>query len=44
MEYGFSIPNAGPLATPEAIKRIAEHGEALGFSICAIADHLVIPR
>ncbi len=44
MEYGFSIPNAGPLATPEAIKRIAEHGEALGFSICAIADHIVIPR
>ncbi len=44
MKYGFSIPNAGPLATPEAIKRIAERGEALGFSIAAIADHIVIPR
>ncbi len=44
MEFGFSIPNAGPLAEPGAIRQIAERGEALGFSICAIADHVVIPR
>ena len=44
MEFGFNVPTAGPLATPEAIKQLVERGEALGFTIFAIADHIVIPR
>ena len=44
MEFGFNIPNAGPLANPEAIRQLVERGEALGFTIFAIPDHIVIPR
>jgi len=44
MEFGFNIPNAGPLATPGAIRQIVERGEALGFTLIAIPDHIVIPR
>lgn len=44
MEYGFNIPNGGPLATPQAIETIAQRGEALGFAILAIPDHIVFPR
>jgi probable F420-dependent oxidoreductase len=44
MEFGFNVPNAGLLAEPEAIRQIVERGEALGFTIFAIPDHIVIPR
>lgn len=44
MEFGFNIPNAGPMATPGAIKQLVDRGETLGFTIFAIADHIVIPR
>lgn len=44
MEFGFNIPNAGPLAEPGAIKQLVERGEALGFTIFAIPDHIIIPR
>ena len=40
MEFGFNIPNAGPLARPEAIKQFVQRGEALGFTYFAIADHI----
>jgi len=32
------------LANPEAIRQLVERGEALGFTIFAIPDHIVIPR
>lgn len=44
MEFGFNIPNNGPLATTDAMRKMVEHGEALGFSLLAIPDHIVIPR
>lgn len=44
MQFGLTIPNYGPLATRSAIKQIASQGEELGFSIFAIADHIVIPK
>ncbi|MDP6473533.1 MAG: LLM class F420-dependent oxidoreductase [Alphaproteobacteria bacterium] len=44
MEFGFNVPNAGPLARPAAIKQLVERGEALGFTILAIPDHIIIPR
>jgi probable F420-dependent oxidoreductase len=44
MDYGFSIPTRGPLATPENLLALARRGEELGFSHIAIPDHIVIPR
>ena len=44
MDYGFSIPTRGPLATRESIVALAKRGEALGFQYIAIPDHIVIPR
>jgi probable F420-dependent oxidoreductase len=44
MEYGFSIPTRGPLATRNALLALAKRGEELGFSYVAIPDHIVIPR
>ena len=36
MDYGFSIPTRGPLATRESICALAKRGEELGFSYLAI--------
>jgi probable F420-dependent oxidoreductase len=44
MDYGFSIPTRGPLATRENIVALARRGEELGFAYIAIPDHIVIPR
>jgi probable F420-dependent oxidoreductase len=44
MDYGFSIPTRGPLATRENIVALARRGEELGFAYLAIPDHIVIPR
>jgi len=43
MELGIILPNSGPLATADAMYRIAEHAEALGFDALWTADHLVLP-
>ncbi len=44
MEFGFNIPNGGPLANNDDIVAIARKGEDCGYSLLAIPDHLVIPR
>ena len=44
MEYGFNVPNGGPLAVPEHIATLARHGEKHGYGILAIPDHIVVPR
>ena len=44
MEYGFNVPNGGPLAVPEHIATLAQHGEKLGYRILAIPDHIVVPK
>lgn len=44
MDFGFSLPTRGPLATPEDIAAIAEAGERLGFTHCTVNDHIVLPR
>ncbi|MCY4231419.1 MAG: TIGR03619 family F420-dependent LLM class oxidoreductase [Alphaproteobacteria bacterium] len=44
MEFGLSIPNRGPLATPEAIRALAEKAEESGFVRLAVSDHIVIPK
>jgi alkanesulfonate monooxygenase SsuD/methylene tetrahydromethanopterin reductase-like flavin-dependent oxidoreductase (luciferase family) len=44
MEFGFGIPTRGPMATPESIAALARQGEALGFAIISVSDHIVIPK
>jgi probable F420-dependent oxidoreductase len=44
MQFGFNIPNGGPLANNDDIVAIARKGEACGYGILAIPDHIVIPR
>jgi probable F420-dependent oxidoreductase len=44
MDFGFSIPTRGAVATTETIDAFAKRGEALGFRYFAIADHIVIPQ
>ena len=44
MEFGFSIPARGPLATPANILALARKGEETGFGFAAVSDHIVIPR
>jgi probable F420-dependent oxidoreductase len=44
MEFGFGIPTRGPMATPESIARLAQNGEAMGFAILSVSDHVIIPQ
>ena len=44
MEYGFSVPNRGPMATPQDVAVLAKRGEEMGFGIINVSDHIVIPR
>ena len=44
MQIGFNVPSGGPLATPEAMTRLAQGGEALGFGYATFSDHVVIPK
>ena len=44
MNIGFSAPTRGEQATPEALTRLVKHGEALGFGIVTVSDHIVMPR
>ncbi len=43
MQIGFSAPSSGPLATPEALTKLAVEGEAMGFDYISFSDHIVIP-
>lgn len=43
MQIGFNLPGGGPLATPEAMARLAQEGEALGYGYATVSDHVVIP-
>ena len=44
MQFGVSIPNRGPLATPETIREIATVAERLGYGYITVSDHIVVPR
>ena len=44
MDYGFSVPNRGPMATPQDMAVLARRGEEMGFDIINVSDHIVIPR
>ncbi len=44
MEFGFSLPIGGPLATANALTSLARRGEELGFGFLSTGDHLIVPR
>jgi probable F420-dependent oxidoreductase len=44
MEFGFTVPTRGPLATRESISAVVAKGEALGFTYATVNDHIVVPR
>lgn len=44
MDFGFSIPTRGALATQQAVLALAQRGEQLGFGHLALPDHIIIPR
>jgi len=43
MEYGVTLPVAGPLATPEVLAEVATRAEVLGFTSLWVTDHIVMP-
>lgn len=44
MQYGFTLPGRGPLATPEALATITRRGEELGYYMVLTGDHIVVPN
>lgn len=44
MQFGFSMPFRGPLATPEIIREMAGLADSLGYDVITVSDHLVVPR
>ena len=44
MEFGFGVATRGPGASPDALIRLVQRGEQLGFDIVTVPDHVVIPR
>jgi probable F420-dependent oxidoreductase len=44
MDFGFALPPRGPMATRDNIAKLAQKGEAMGFGILAVTDHIIFPR
>ncbi len=43
MKFGVPLPTFRQAASPDAIRRVAERAEALGFDGVWVSDHIVIP-
>ncbi len=43
MEFGFSLPGRGPLATPDTVLRMATKADALRYDSVFVTDHVVLP-
>ena len=43
MQFGFNLPNSGPLSKATTMAEIAREGEALGFDYLTVTDHVVLP-
>src|ERR1700675_4361182 len=43
MHFGFALPGRGPLATPEALTKLAEKADTLRYASVFVTDHVVIP-
>jgi probable F420-dependent oxidoreductase len=43
MQFGLSLPHFRPVASPEAIRLVAQRAEQLGYDGIWVSDHIVIP-
>ena len=43
MQFGLSLPHFWQVASPEAIRRVAQRAEYLGYDGIWVSDHIVIP-
>ena len=43
MKIGIAVPNIGPVATPEAVKTVAQKAEALGYHSLWTVERLLWP-
>lgn len=43
MNLGIAVPNIGPVATPEAVKEVAQQAEALGYHSLWTVERLLWP-
>jgi probable F420-dependent oxidoreductase len=43
MKIGFALPNIGPIATPEAVSKVAQRAEALGYHSLWTVERLLFP-
>jgi probable F420-dependent oxidoreductase len=43
VEFGFSLPGRGPLASPEQVLRLATRAETLRYHSVFVTDHVVLP-
>lgn len=43
MNFGFALPGRGPLATPEALTKLARKADSLRYASLFVTDHVVIP-
>src|SRR2546426_10421762 len=44
VEFGITLPGAGPLATSDALMAVATLAESLGFASVWVTDHIAIPE
>lgn len=44
MKFGLHLPQSGPIASAEAVRRGAKHAESLGFADVWVSDHLALPK
>ena len=42
--FGCSLPSRGPLASPQALRALAQRAEELGFDSAWVSDHIILPR
>jgi probable F420-dependent oxidoreductase len=42
--FGCSLPSRGPMASPEALRSLAQRAEDLGFESVWVSDHIILPR
>ncbi len=43
MDFGFSLPGRGPLASPEPVLKLATKAESLRYASVFVTDHVVLP-
>lgn len=44
MKFGLHLPQSGPAASADAVRRVARHAESLGFEDVWVSDHLALPQ